>query len=85
MIDLIGDDHVPPFISRGQKRKNDIDQDEEVRLGELNNYGRKKVSADFSDSKFADRVELCCDECVHRGVRGSRRCMNPACVCHVRV
>lgn len=29
---------------------------EEERLSELNNLGRKPVTEDFSDSKFADRV-----------------------------
>lgn len=59
MIDLIGDDHVPPFLKRhGRKMHAHVDAEAEARLSELNNYGRKKVSEDFSDSKFADRKPL---------------------------
>ena len=43
----------PFFFRIPENLKSDIEQ-----FSELQNYGRKEVSEDFSDSPFADRQEI---------------------------
>lgn len=57
---LIGDDMVPPFIPRTKASKHVADN-----FQELQNLGHTPNSKDFSDSPFADRVQI--EQCAYCG------------------
>lgn len=55
---LLDDEYVPPYVppTMGKRFRKQTALSQEERDAELNNFDRKEVTEDYSDSPFADRT-----------------------------